>query len=116
VQVFHWSVLINQQHAWYVLETVKHRVPKSLSDLNGTEIYVHDGTVKGVLRELSNAFVRRREQPTVQHMYDIYCGLREGLPAIMQSAGTTDPFTARVFQDLCLAARTENIRLGRRIG
>jgi hypothetical protein len=35
------------------------RFQKSLSDLNGTDIYVHNGSVEGVFRELARAFVRR---------------------------------------------------------
>src|SRR5271168_2397684 len=47
-------------HAWIVCETRRHRVSKSLSDLDGTDVYIHNGTVRGVLRELCNAFVRNR--------------------------------------------------------
>jgi hypothetical protein len=39
-------------HSWIVCETVLRRINKSLSDLDGTDCYVHDGTIKGVFREL----------------------------------------------------------------
>jgi hypothetical protein len=30
-------------HSWIVCETVPHRIKKSLSDLDGTEAYIHAG-------------------------------------------------------------------------
>jgi hypothetical protein len=34
-------------HSWIVCETVPHRIKKSLSDLDGTDAYIHGGTVAG---------------------------------------------------------------------
>ena len=31
-----------------------------MSDLNGTDPYIHSGTVEGVFREMGNAFVRSK--------------------------------------------------------
>jgi hypothetical protein len=91
-------------HAWIVCETQRHRVKKSLSDLDGTDVYVHDGTVRGVLRELCNAFVRTRRQPTVKQMLQIYRILRSRFAGILHAAGASDPYNARVFRDLCVLA------------
>ena len=46
------------EQVWFVLEAVDRRILKSLSDLSGTDVYVHGGHVRGVLRALSNALVR----------------------------------------------------------
>jgi len=40
-------------HTWFLFESVNWRIQKSLSDLNGTDPYIHDGTVEGVFRELA---------------------------------------------------------------
>ena len=37
-----------KRHTWFVFETAQWRMQKSLSDLNGTDVYVHGGTVEGV--------------------------------------------------------------------
>lgn len=91
-------------HAWVVCESMRHRLNKSLSDLNGTDPYIHGGTVRGVFRELCNVFVRTRRQPTVLQMNQIYRVLRADFKNILRRAGATDPFNARVFKDLCIAA------------
>lgn len=93
----------NPRHKWFVFESVKRRLAKSMSDLDGTDPYIHDGTVRGVMREVCNAFVRPN-QPTVPQMMKMYRDLRRNVPKILQNAGTRSLFTARVFSELCLAA------------
>jgi hypothetical protein len=67
--------------AWVVCETQRFRLKKSLTDLDGTDPYIHDGTVRGLFRELGNAFVRNRNQPTVDEMMKVYRILRANLKA-----------------------------------
>src|SRR6266851_9640752 len=64
-------------HEWLVFETRPHRVWKSLSDLSGTDEYVHGGTSGGVLQALTNALVWRRHQPTVAELEEIHRDVRE---------------------------------------
>jgi hypothetical protein len=94
----------NSKHSWIVCESKRHRIKKSLSDLDGTDVYIHGGTVRGVFRELCNAFVRNRRQPSVAQMMLIYRILRSNFAGILRKAGAGDPFNARVFLDLCVLA------------
>ena len=94
----------NENHSWVVCETLKRRLNKSLSDLDGTDVYIHDGTVRGVFRELANAFIRSDRQPTVLQMLQIYRVLRAGFRDTLKGAGAKDPFNARVFRDLSVIA------------
>jgi hypothetical protein len=94
----------NSKHSWIVCESKRHRIKKSLSDLDGTDVYIHGGTVRGVFRELCNAFVRNRRQPSVAQMMQIYRILRSNFSGILRKAGARDPFNARVFLDLCVLA------------
>ena len=56
-----WQKATAAQHTWVVFESVKRRLPKSLSDLDGTDPQIHDGTARGVFRELSNVLVKSRK-------------------------------------------------------
>jgi hypothetical protein len=93
-----------KQHTWCVFESRPHRIQKSLSDLSGTDAYVHGGTVSGLFRELCNALIRSRKRPTVQQILDVYETLERACPAIMKKAGTTSLFGARVFTELVVVA------------
>jgi hypothetical protein len=63
-----WDKFGSRPHGWFVFEAKGFRLAKSLSDLSGTDIYLHNGRIDGVFRELCNAFVRRDQQPSVQQM------------------------------------------------
>jgi hypothetical protein len=101
-----WAKLNPRQHSWFVFETRTRRVQKSLSDLDGSDPNIHDGTVEGVMREICNAFVRTRAaRPTVPEMMRTYRGISRKLNAITAAAGARSVFEARVFDDLCFAAK-----------
>jgi hypothetical protein len=72
------------EHSWIVCETAPHRIKKSLSDLDGTDAYIHGGTVAGVFRELGNAFVGSSRQPTVTEMSQIYRLLRAQFRGVLK--------------------------------
>jgi hypothetical protein len=101
----------NSRQTWYVCETVPYRINKSLSDLDGTDVRIHGGTVRGVFGALCEIFVRKTRQPSVQEMYRIYLVIRRNLPRIMRQAGARDAYSARVFRDLIFAARAEQLAL-----
>jgi hypothetical protein len=92
------------QHVWFVLESVKHRLTKSLSDLNGTDPCIHGGTVEGVFREMRNALEPEGRRPSVPQMWLIYREVRSKIPAIMKRCGARAVFEPRVFQEISYAA------------
>ena len=98
------AALAPRDHDWFVFEAMTHRIEKSLSDLGGTDVFIHDGRIEGVFRQLANAFVSRRLQPSVQQMWRIYRDVRRSLPAILKTAGARTPFEARAFRDVCFVA------------
>ena len=100
-----WQKFREKKHAWYVFETERYRADRSLSDLAGTDVYVHRGTVKGVLRQVSNAFVRETRKATFAQMMEVYRLTRRALPSILEKSGSESIFDgARAFKDVCLSA------------
>ena len=71
---------------WFVCEARHLRLLKSLSDLNGTDPYIHNGKIVREFRELCNIFAKPDRQPTVQQMGQIYREMRRNLPAIVRKA------------------------------
>ncbi len=100
-----WQKMDKRRHTWFVFETQNRRIDKSLSDLKGTDANIHDGTVEGVMRELCNAFVRRRQRPDVPEMLHTYEQMRRRVKQVLQRTGTEDLFQARVFSELYFIAR-----------
>lgn len=92
-------------HTWFLFESQDRRLEKSLSDLRGTDANIHGGTVMGVFRELGNAFVQTRHQPTVGQMRAIYRDLSLSARRIVRDTGARTLFEAGVFRRLVGLAR-----------
>jgi hypothetical protein len=101
-----------QSHTWCVFESRNRRLDKSLSDLGGTDVYVHDGSVRGVFREIGNALVRPNK-PSVPEMTRVYKALEKALPQILRNFGARTPFEARAFSELVWSAQDAVKRGGR---
>lgn len=92
------------RHAWFVCEALDRRIMKSLSDLNGTDVYIHRGRRDGVFAQLGNAFLRTGPRPTVPQMQAIYRALLQSVSGILRETGSNTLFAARPFQELSAIA------------
>lgn len=101
-----WEKASGEPHVWFVCEEQGPRLEKSLSDLKGIDPYIHAGTINGLFRQLSNAFIRSHRQPTILQFRTVYAELRRRLPRLLHDSGARSPFEARVFKDLCILAST----------
>lgn len=99
-----WSLGAGSGHEWFVFESNPYRLSKSLSDLNGTDPYIHEGTVQGVLRGLMNTLTRTTRRPELADMNAIYRDLRKAARKIRMDRGGSI-FEARAFEDLAVLAR-----------
>ena len=113
LSVAHEKSSKKRKHEWFVCESMNFRLAKSLSDLNGTDPYIHRGTIGGVFTELRNMFVRSDRQPSTQQMWVIYREMSKSLPVILRQAGSPSLYSARVFKDLCVLASASADRIVR---
>jgi hypothetical protein len=111
-----WDKLHPGEHVWFVFESKKRRLLKSLSDLAGTDAYVHGGRPRGLFRELSNALVRAGRRPTVGEMARVFRALHSDLPAIRKRAGARSAFEPRVFAELVVTAHAVSVAVRRSNG
>jgi hypothetical protein len=95
-----WAKVNPARHTWFVCESTDRRAQKSISDLNGTDFNIHDGTPQGVMRELRNCFVRSQEQPSVPQMMKSFRRMEKKLGTVRLAAGTDSVYIATVFEDL----------------
>jgi hypothetical protein len=99
-----WAKLNPSEHTWFVFESMERRAQKSVSDRNGTDCNIHGGSQEGVMRELCNAFVRRKQRTTVPEMLGIHLEVTKRLPAMMRASGAASVFEPRIFGDLLFGA------------
>jgi len=94
-----------REHQWFIFESVRHRLNKSLSDLDGSDPYIHSANPRGVLHALTNALVRSRHRPKLRELENIYSDLKRAAAVIKRDLRTPSLFEARAFSDLVIAAR-----------
>jgi hypothetical protein len=89
-------------HQWFVFEARPFRVQQTLSDLSGTDAYIHRGGSRRLLIALSDALVRATKQPTFHELDQAYRFLRDKSNGLRRIYGTL--FGARAFRHLVVAA------------
>jgi hypothetical protein len=100
-----WQNASPSGHEWFVLESSRHRIQKSLSDLNGTDPFIYGSTSGGILREIRNALARHDMQPTALEMQSLFDALKQAAPDVLYETGNTSLFEARPFKELVVLAR-----------
>jgi hypothetical protein len=107
-----WTKTNRSRHDWFVFESRNRRLDKSLSDLKGTDPYIHTGSPRGILRSLTNALVRNKKQPTVTQLEQIFSDVKKAAVVIKSDLKTITLFEARPFRELVVAAiRSANNRI-----
>lgn len=96
----------NRQHHWFLLEQVTHRAAKSLSDISGTNVQIHDGHAPSVLKAVSNALARHSHRPTLQQLQAIYADVAAKGQRLKSQDGWSNIFLASPFKDLRIVAAT----------
>ena len=89
-------------HYWIVLEEKQYRLQKSLSDLNGYDHFVHNGTVLGVFQALLDAF--DKPDVSITEMKQIYGKLRQFGEELQRTYGWNNLFQPSAFRRLVIAA------------
>jgi hypothetical protein len=101
-----WATVSSPTHRWFVLEKVSHRLTKSLSDLNGTDPFIHRGNAQGVLKALSNALYRNAESPSFTELEMIFRDLKVAASKFRSSRNGGSLFEAHAFKWLVFMAQS----------
>jgi hypothetical protein len=95
---------VGSHHRWFLFESQPHRLNKSLSDLDGTDPYIHGDRPIGVLRALMNALVQHRVPVTLPELESVYREVRVAASKLKKELRGAPLFEARAFKNLVLLA------------
>lgn len=91
-------------HEWFVFERQPNRLKKSLSDLDGTDPFIHDGDADGVIRAQANALSRTHDRPKLSELREIFNDLKKASRRIKRDLHGGSLFEAAPFKDLVIFA------------
>ncbi|MEI7733401.1 MAG: hypothetical protein WCO56_27770 [Verrucomicrobiota bacterium] len=95
---------INTRHSFIVLEKKRHRLTKTLSDLNGIDPGIHNGSPKGVIACLLSTLGRPAGMPPLNEVDFIYRRLWKAVPELRRTHNRKNIFSRMIFLDLVRAA------------
>ena len=99
------AVFGNQrEHHWIILEASRHRLLRSLSDLNGFDPFIHGNTVSGVLSSLIDAFDKPIHDVPVTQMCNLYRLLRLFAMNLKAAERLNDLYRPSAFRKLAVTA------------
>lgn len=98
-----WAQVAGRRHRWFLLEKESYRLQRTLSDLNGFEVFTHGGTGHGLLAALPNMFLRR-ESPVMSELLACTRDLHAMAKGLKKEIGEDDLFQPAAFRKLALAA------------
>jgi len=98
------ALAANRRHRWFVLEQVPHRAAKSLSDIGGTNVQIHDGSAQAALRAVSNALARYSHAPTIPQLRAIYTDVAAMARNLKSNEGWQSIFLPAPFKALRIVA------------
>ena len=98
-------------HRVFLFESKRYRAQRSTSDVNGIDPQIHNGTPKGLMSGLRNAFRQPLDVTTVPEMLSAYRAVQQKLPLIRRNSGGKSLFEAAVFHDLTVMALIESQQL-----
>lgn len=91
-------------HGFFVLEEKAFRLQASLSDLNGLDPHIHDGTPTGVLRCILDCFGTPAKAPPLSVLEQLTERLTQSALELQREHRTESPFHPYLFRQIELAA------------
>jgi len=93
-----YSISRKQNHSVFVLEQASHRLQVSLSDLNGLDPHIHDGTQDGIYRCILDCFGTSGREPTFTTLKSLGRRLGQAVAKLEHEQALRDPFHPYVFR------------------
>ena len=94
--------LMGTDHRWRVFEEQAFRAQKSLSDINGFDPMIHNGSVAGMLNALADTFVKEN-RPGIRDLMRAYRHLAKFAKKWTRETGSRGLYGARIFTELVVA-------------
>ena len=93
------SIARRQEHSFFVLEEHPFRLQASLSDLNGHDPHIHEGTQDGILQFLLDCFgVQGTRQPAFATLRSLVRRLSRAVADLEGEQGAQHPFHPYIFR------------------
>jgi hypothetical protein len=99
-----YALAKQQPHLFFVFEKQEHRIQATLSDLNGHDPHIHEGTQAGVLRCVLDCFGTPTGVPSFGALKLLTAQLNRSVLKLQREHGLQEPFHPYLFRQAVDAA------------
>ena len=97
---------IDRGHKFILLEAERHRLQRTLSDVNGIDPGIHGATVKGIISCVLSLLGKQRENPHPKQVAHIHRQLWKTVPFLKRNHGRSNIYSRAIFDELVAGAFT----------
>jgi hypothetical protein len=91
---------LDGNHEFFILEAVRLRLQKTLSDVNGMDPSIHSGTIKGIISCVLSSLGKPRGNLGSQQVTRIHRQLWKTVPYLKKSHGRSNIYSRAIFGEL----------------
>jgi hypothetical protein len=99
-----YSIGRERAHSFFVFEERSHRLQASLSDFNGFDPHIHEGTQDGILRCVLDCFGTQGQPPEFSTLKAVTRKLSRAVAKLERDQGARHPFHPYIFRQAVNAA------------
>jgi hypothetical protein len=96
----------DKKHKFILLEAERHRLQKTLSDVNGIDPGIHGATVRGVISCVLSLLGKQRVNPYPKQVAHIHRQLWKTVPFLKRNHGRSNIYSRAIFDELVAGAFT----------
>jgi hypothetical protein len=97
---------IERNHDFIILESVRHRLQRTLSDANGIDPGIHGATITGAVSCVLSQLGKPRGNPLPNQVVGVYRQLRRTIPFVKRNHGRSNIYSRAIFGELVEGAAT----------
>jgi hypothetical protein len=91
---------IDKDHDFIMLEAERHRLQRTLSDVNGIDPGIHSSTVKGIISCVLSHLGKPRGNPLPRQVENIHRQLWKTVPFLKRTHGRSNIYSRAIFGEL----------------
>jgi hypothetical protein len=97
---------IDRGHKFILLEAERHRLQKTLSDVNGIDPGIHRATVRGIISCVLSLLGKQHVNPHPKQVVHIHRQLWKTVPFLKRNHGRSNIYSRAIFNELVAGAFT----------
>jgi hypothetical protein len=87
-------------HQFLIMDSKRFQLQKTLSDVNGFDPAIHNGTVRGVISCVLSHFYKSSQNPSPSEVFTLYRKIVQTVPTLKRTHGRSSIYSRAIYYEL----------------